>query len=138
MALPNNALDLLGANLLAAGTDTINATIDIAPDATEGWVGIAPACTITGIKIVSYGGAPTTAGTYTIAIAGAGNNLLAAATFDLKTLASGTVTALDLTATSGNLTLAADSLLTATVVSNNADLTGPVQLGIAFAIRHTI
>jgi len=81
------------------------------------------ALTVTGIAVYMFTPG-VTAGTYTAAFAGAGNNLLAAATFDLTSLVAGTLTALPLTGVSADLALAADALVTGTFASNNGDLTG--------------
>lgn len=73
-------------------------------------------------------GAPVTAGTYTLAVTGGGNNLLGAATFDLTTLPPNVLTNVPLTATLADLLLAKDALLLAAVASNNGDLAGVTGL----------
>jgi len=68
--------------------------------------------------------AATTAGVYTLAVDGAGNNVLGAATFDLTSLVAATPTDLTLTSTAADLDLDEDDVVTLSVVSDNADLTG--------------
>lgn len=67
---------------------------------------------------------PVTAGTYTFAATGAGNNLLSAATFNLTTLVADTLTPIPLTNTLANRSLAANAKVQFDFVSNNLDLTG--------------
>ena len=84
---------------------------------------------VTQITLVKFGAAPSSAGgTITIAIAnrdvsaGATDNLLAAATFDLETLsANAESAALTLTATLGDRQLEVGDFIVTTIVSNNAD-----------------
>jgi hypothetical protein len=81
---------------------------------------------------------PTTGGTYTLACqdeTGA-SNLLNAATFDLDaTITADTYLATTLTATAADLNLAANSVISLTVASNNADLTGA---GLVCHVRYNI
>ena len=79
--------------------------------------------TVGGIKLWAQA-APTTAGTYTIAITGGGNNLLATATFDLTGLTAVTVEPLTLTATTAHLDLDPGDDIVITVTSDNGDLAG--------------
>lgn len=65
-----------------------------------------------------------------------GNTVLSAATFDLKTLVADTYTAMALTATEADLTLAANGLVYVSVVSNNADATGPAAGAARLFIRY--
>jgi hypothetical protein len=67
--------------------------------------------------------APSTAGTYTLSLSNGGNNMLAAANFDLTSLVAGTITSLTLTGTSADLEFTNVSSFVATSSSNNADLT---------------
>lgn len=93
----------------------------------------AQAITITAIYLYALT-APTTAGTYTLAVAGAGNNLLGAATFSLPTLVDNTYTSMALTGTTANLDIAANALVRFTFASNNGDLAGS---GILLVVHYT-
>lgn len=79
------------------------------------------AITITSIQ-VGFKTKPTTAGTYTLAAAAAGNNLFSAATFDLTTTTSNSFSSITLTGTGANLTLAAGTTMTLTANSSSSDL----------------
>ena len=80
---------------------------------------------LTVVKIQAYATTPpVTAGTYTLAITAAGNNVLAAATFDMTSLAAGVVTDLALTGTAAFLDLLEDDVIEVVLTSDNADLTG--------------
>lgn len=90
--------------------------------------------TVTGFK-AHCTGAPTSAGgTYLLTATVGGNNLFAAANFDLETLVAGTVTNIPLTATTANLDLEADDKIVITATSNNADLTGGA--GLSFQLNY--
>jgi hypothetical protein len=69
-------------------------------------------------------GVPTTAGTYTLTVYNGANNMLSAASYDLKSLTpAGTAKSLTLTGTSSHLDFTNTSVFTCTSSSNNADLT---------------
>lgn len=77
---------------------------------------------VIGVKVIAET-SPSTAGTYTLTVTGAGNSLLLA-TFDLTSLVDGAVSELTLTGTAADLLLDEDDLLTVICTSNNLDLTG--------------
>lgn len=80
--------------------------------------------------------APTTAGTYTLAVISGGNQLLSPATFDLTTLVDGVVSDVVLTATTANLELAAKTPMLVTVNSTLGDLTGVgLVIQISYGLR---
>ena len=81
-------------------------------------------CRVVGCEAYYFTKGTSAAGTYVIAFAGAGNNLLAVATENLETITNDTLTSYALTATIANRDLAAGNKYTITVTSNNADLTG--------------
>lgn len=89
------------------------------------------AITIAAIKAIAETKGTGT-GPCTLAITGAGNNLLGAATFDLKSLTDDTVEDLTLTGTTSNLSLAAGDVIKITVTSGNAGDTGCENLALAF------
>ncbi|MGE0229450.1 MAG: hypothetical protein AB7U23_13185 [Dehalococcoidia bacterium] len=123
----------------AAVQDSYQLNIARSPDAgVGGGFIVRQTCVVSAIKVVAIGGTPTSAGTYTLAVTGAGNNLLGSATFDLKTLSSGVVTTVPLTATTGHKSLAAGSVLGIEAVSNNADLSGHNALGISVEYTRTV
>lgn len=80
-------------------------------------------CTVVGVKVYGHT-SPTTSGVYTLAVedlTGA-NNLLAAATFDMTSLAAATLTSLSLTGTTANLDLPEGTRVRFQLVSDNGDL----------------
>lgn len=96
---------------------------------------------VTGIDVINIGAAPASAmGTITLAVsnrdasAGANDNLLSAATFDLETVGADSETAMTLTATEADRLLDTPDRIFATVTSNNADATG--LDGLALRVRY--
>ena len=79
---------------------------------------------ITSIQLASITAPASVAGTYVFTADGAGNNLLAAANFDLESLTSDTLETVPLTATAADLLLSAGDKLSFAFTSDNADLTG--------------
>jgi hypothetical protein len=81
-------------------------------------------CTVTGILVRATTAPVSATGTYTLAVTGGGNNLLAAATFNLESLVSGTATPLTLTGTVADRDLDEGDLVEFTFTSSEPDLTG--------------
>lgn len=134
------AVNAAEAALVTTGAVTFGTLLAPTANTTVGWGWLVmQACTITGISVVAVDGAPSSSGgTYTLAVTGAGNNLLASATFDLETLVGDTATALSLTATTADLTLPAGSVISIAAVSDNADLTGHSGIGVGILATRTV
>ena len=65
-----------------------------------------------------------------------GNTMQSAASLDLEGVSANAYTALTLTSTEADLTLAANGLVYVSVVSNNADATGPAESAARLFIRY--
>ena len=109
-----------GGGGVAAGHVTF--PISIVPDGIANPSEFAPAAVT--MKAIKVWGTPkpVTAGTYTLAVTGAGNNLLAAATFDLTSIDDDTLTDVPLTLTLEDRELAEYAEIEVTVTSDNIDL----------------
>lgn len=94
------------------------------------------AMTVTRIDVLLLD-AVVTAGAYTLAISGAGNNLLSLATVNLLGLVPGTVTELPLTGTALDLQLLDKDPIVITVNSDNADLSGGKALLVTVYVEET-
>jgi hypothetical protein len=113
-----------GGTASVARKGSFDTDVAIAPNDTSIIKWFAPQdLTITAIKVYGQTIPLSTAGTYTLAADGAGNNLISAATFDLETLSAATLTTMTLTATTADLDLTAGDVFTFSFVSDNADLT---------------
>lgn len=94
---------------------------------------------VVGVGLVSPTAFASAGGTVLLNVkktSSAGNTMLNAATFDLETLVADTFTGLTLTATEADLTLAANGLVYVSVVSNNADATGPAESAARLFVRY--
>lgn len=110
---------------------SFDSDVEIVPNDTTHVLWFAPAAlTITAIKLYYQVAGASVAGTYLFTATGAGNNLLAAANYNLESMVNATLTssqttpALALTGTAADLTLAEGDVVDLSFVSNNADLTG--------------
>ena len=111
-------------DLIIGETGHYTTDLVIAPNQTSTHFFFAPSdITIIGVKVYADA-TPTTAGTYTLAVADAdlANNLLTAATEDMTALVAATLTTLTLTGTAANLDVVEGTKISFTLVSDNADL----------------
>lgn len=79
--------------------------------------------TVTGVVVWAKSKRTSAGGAYTLAIAGAGNNILSAATYDLEGITNAVLASVGLSATPAHLNLDPGDDLVVTVTSDNADLT---------------
>lgn len=130
------------ANIVTLSTaGVIRVPIGLAANSTFAtYVEIPKAATVTRISLMSPTAFASTGGTITLAVKktnSAGNTMLSAATFDIKTLVADTLTAMTLTATGADLGVAANGTIYIAIVSNNADATGPIASAAMLTIGYT-
>ena len=96
-------------------------TATLTNTATDAFYWVAPFdLKVLSIKVFAHV-VPVNAGTYTLAVAGGGNNLLGAATFDMEAIAAPDVAQdLTLTTTTANLTLDEDDFVSITLAASGA------------------
>lgn len=99
------------------------------------------AATVTSIKLVTPTAFDSTLGAVTLAVkktSSAGNTMLSAATYDLKSAGDNTSVGITLTSTGADKQIAANGLIYVAVVSNNADATGPADGAACLLINYTL
>lgn len=135
-----NTLQAETASLLPVGQ--IRVPLKLTANGTWATYAVAPkyGATVTAIAVVTPTVFASTGGTVLLSAkkdSSSGNTLFNAATKDLETVTANTLTSLTLTATTADLAFTGNQLIYLSVVSNNADATGPADGGACLVITYT-